>query len=69
MKNKTLLEARRLGRQGIGLDASHTYLRREATPHLEPDRWKAREGEGGGNERDHDVLDLEALPMFKGVEV
>jgi hypothetical protein len=65
----TLLEARRLGRRGIGLDASRTYLRREATPRLELDRWKAWEGEGGGNGRDHDVLDLEELPMFRGVEV
>jgi DNA modification methylase len=63
----TLLEARRLGRRGIGLDASRTYLRREATPRLELDRWKA--WEGGGNGRDHDVLDLEELPMFRGVEV
>jgi DNA modification methylase len=66
----TLLEARRLGRRGIGLDASWTYLYREATQRLEWDKVRAWEGEDGNGRdgRGHEAQPLADLPMFRAME-
>jgi len=55
----TLIAARRLGRQGIGLDLSFPYLRDQARPRLELDRladW------GTGREAE---TELDGLPLFE----
>jgi len=55
----TMIAARRLGRQGIGLDLSFPYLRDQARPRLELDRladW------GQGREAE---TELAGLPLFE----
>ncbi len=55
----TLIAARRLGRQSIGLDLSFPYLRDQARPRLELDRLDNWEQ---GREA---VTELEGLPLFE----
>ena len=56
----TLIAARRLSRQGIGLDLSFPYLRDQARPRLELDRL-ADWGQG----REAAAGELEGLPLFE----
>jgi DNA modification methylase len=59
----TLLEARRQGLDGVGLDLSYDYLHDQARERLGLAAWDAwhrgRDGRGGES--------LEKLPMFKGI--
>ena len=55
----TMIAARRLGRQGIGLDLSFPYLRDQARPRLELDRL-ADWGQG----REAETAGLDGLPLF-----